>query len=314
MRLLIAFYKPFAALENALTAEGCHLLRWIPGSRPLPAPNVDGVLVDFCAAARNLVATWGLRRLVGDGVPIIGINRDAPWHKGVRRRRLWGLRQLRLLDIYASHSMQEAVRFAPRQLYLPNAAQVEVYNLGESTLEELRDLSRYRYPVTFLGNLDAQRYREHQPRVHFLELLRQRLSGLGIALTLIHSMEMSPAQQAEVIRGSRINLNYGGACDHGEQRTWGLPERCYGIPAGGGFLLSDERCHARDDFVPGVEWASFQGMEDCLTQVQFYLDHFAESRRLAEAAHHRVWRDHTYAHRAQRLLATLQGWHDDRLS
>ncbi|MEO5362613.1 MAG: glycosyltransferase [Magnetococcus sp. DMHC-8] len=308
MRLLIAFRKPFVALEDALAAAGCVLTRWIPGAHPLPAPEVDGVLVDFCEAARHLTAMWRLRRRLGRRVPVVGIDRDAPWYKGVRRRRLWALRSLRLLDIYASHSLQEAEQFAPRTLYLPNAAQLEWYNLGASTLEGLRDPACYRYPVTFLGNLDARRYREHQPRVRFLETLRQRLAGLGIELTLFHSLEMTPAQQVEVIRASRINLNYGAACDHGGQRSWGLPERCYGIPACGGFLLSDARRHACDDFVPGVEWADFQDLEECVARIRHYLDQFQAARRLAEAACQRVWRDHTYAHRAQRLLETLRAW------
>lgn len=309
MRLLIGFRKPFAALEEALTEAGCELLRWIPGEPPPAAPRADAALVDVCDFARNLVAGWRLRRtLKRAGTPVYGLDRDAPWHKGVRGRRLRALRALRLLDVYASHSLQDASRFADEALYLPNAAWTRHYHLGARTLQELREPSGYRYDVSFIGNVNAQRYREHAERVNFLDALRERLAAAHIKLHVFDGEALSPAAQLERIQASRINLNYGAAADHGALRSWGLPERCYGIPACGGFLLSDARQHARDDFVPGREWADFVTLDDCAVKIGHYLTHFGEARDIAEAAYRRVLRDHTYQERARRLLAHIRWW------
>ena len=84
--------------------------------------------------------------------------------------------------------------------------------------------------------------------------------------------------------------------------SWGLPERCYGVPARGGFVLADERQHAADDFDVSREWASYRDFEDCVARIRYFAAHFPETRAIAEAAHARVMREHTYEHRAQRLL------------
>jgi len=94
--------------------------------------------------------------------------------------------------------------------------------------------------------------------------------------------------------------------------SWGLPERCYGVPARGGFMLSDERRHAADDFDLKTEWASYRDFEDCIARIQHFVGHFAETRAVAEAAHARVMRDHTYEKRAENLLAAARRWREAR--
>ncbi len=313
MRLLIGCRKPFVPLEEALAEAGCELLRWMPGAPPPESVQADAALVEFCDLARHLVAGWRLRRMLRrSGTPLFALDRDAPWHKGVRTRRLRVLRALQLVDVYASHSLQDATRFAPEAVYLPNAAWTRHYHLGARTLQELREPSRYRYEVTFIGNVNAQRYREHAGRVEFLDALRARLSAAGVALHVFDGEALAPATQVELIQASRINLNYGAAADHGSVRSWGLPERCYGVPACGGFLLSDRRRHARDDFTPEKEWIAFGTLDECVARIAHFLAHFGESRDIAEAAHRRVLRDHTYRQRAQQLLAHIERWRRSR--
>ena len=90
----------------------------------------------------------------------------------------------------------------------------------------------------------------------------------------------------------------------------GLPERCYGIPACGGFLLCDKRTHARDDFTPGDNWAEFDGLDDCVAKIVFWLENFSAARDLAERCHAHVMARHTYAHRAATLHDALLAWHE----
>lgn len=306
MRLIVNFRKPFAPLEEALQDAGCTLARDVWRADEARRLGAEACLLDFCDAARHLRQAWRLARSFRPlGVALVGVDRDAPWHKGVRRPRLWLMARLRMLDLYASHSLQRAARYAERVLYLPNAARISAYNLGRRSLESLRDAASCEYDVSFIGNLDAARYPEHRARVAFLHALRDRLAGESIRLALFESSGMSTAEQVCVIQASRINLGAGAAADDAGERSWGLPERCYGVPACGGFLLSDARRHAADDFVPGKEWVEYADLEDCVARIRFYLAHFDAARAVAEAAHARVIAQHTYAQRARQLLAAL---------
>jgi spore maturation protein CgeB len=165
----------------------------------------------------------------------------------------------------------------------------------------MRDPAQYRWDVTFFGNLDAARYGEHARRVAFLRALEPRLQDLGISASFRDSAGLSAEEQVEIIRRSRINLSTFAGCDAGPEPSWGLPERCYGVPACGGFLLSDRRRHAAEDFADD-ERAEYDGLDDGVRKIRTYLEHFQEARAIAERAHARVARDHGYRNRADRLL------------
>lgn len=201
--------------------------------------------------------------------------------------------------------MQTIWPFAPTQHYLANAAWTTHYHLNGHTLEAMRTRNFFLYDVSFIGNTNGQRYREHLKRQQFLDALKPRLEAKGLRVLIRHSEDVSTAEQVEIIQRSIINLNVGAACDHGGKVSWGLAERCYGVPAVGGFLLSDERVHARDDFDLEHEWASFRDLDDCLKKIDYYLAHFEENRTIAEAAHHKVAAMHTYKHRAKQLLEII---------
>lgn len=308
MKIIYNFGKGFLPLQRALAAYGVQLVR---NAWALPAGDrVDAAVVDFHEVARHPLRSARLKRqLNAIDAPLIGVDRDAPWHKGVRPWRLSLFKRLGGLNIYATHSLQSAGRFAPVNAYFPNAAWLEAYSLNGVELESMRRTEWYRHDVSFVGNLDAQRYPEHSQRVAFLDALGSRLAALGISYYWADSAHLSTAGQVEIIQKSRINLNYGAACDDGAERSWGLPERCYGIPACGGFLLSDARQHAGDDFSAG-EWADFTSIEDCVEKIGFHLAHFGQTRDLAEAAHRRVISDHTYIRRAAGILTLIRDWRD----
>lgn len=264
-------------------------------------------------------ATFQLKRqLRRAGVPLIGIDRDAPWHMGVLVRRLKLFEWLRPLDIYATHTLQPTYDFAPVKHYNANAVWQRHFNLHGRTLEEMRDPGFFLWDVSFVGNMDGVRYKEHAERQRFLTALAPRLEALGLRILFRSSNGMSEPEQIEVIQRSIINLNYRSSCDHrsrrGVEMSWGLPERCYGVPARGGFLLADERRHAGDDFDLAREWASYRDFEDCVSRVRHFIANFSETRAIAEAAHARVMREHTYEHRAQRLAQVASEWRARRRS
>jgi len=315
MKLLFNLTSGLQAQKEGFETIGCELVEniWQPDRSELE--GCTACIIDLYEAIRHPFRTLRLKfRLLRHGIPLLAIDRDAPWHRGVHQRKLWLFRALNPLDIYASHSLQNADKYAPVSLYLPSAAWTRIYNLAGRSLRDFRDPGAYRYDVCFIGNLDATRYREHRKRVAFLEELQSRLTALGINCHFVDSTAIAPAEQVALIQQSRINLNYGAACDSGSEKSWGLPERCYGIPACGGFLLSDSREHAKDDFAPGTEWASFDDMDDCVNKVRYYLSHFELTREIAEAAHQRVLRDHTYEIRARQILEVVHAWQENHLS
>lgn len=301
-RVILNFGSGFAGLREGFEALGHEVIenQWTPDESMLD--NVALCVADFVDCARKLRRTLGLKkRLARVRVPLVALNRDAPFNRGVHPTRIALMAWLKPIDGYASHSMQAAGRFSARTLYCPNAAREAVYQVNHEQLAAMRISSSYRWDVSFLGNMDATRYREHARRVAFLEALQSRLAAEGIKTLFRDSAGMAQAEQLQIIRASRVNLSTIAACDTGLEPSWGLPERCYGVPACGGFLLSDRRRHAAEDFA-GDERAEYGSLEECVSMVRHFLEHFGETRAIAERARTRVARDHRYRNRAALLL------------
>ena len=311
----------FDALEEAFISLGCTVRHDMHGAALHTALREEAPLL--CMASmyklvRQPFAARGMRRLLNQyQVPVICWNRDGPSHMGAKAWRLALLRTGWLMDVAATHSMQDS-GFARDVVFLPNAAWASRYHLAGQTLADLREPNRYRYDVSFFGPLDGQRFPEMRNRGEFFTALTPRLQELGIT-THFTDAALDVAAQVELIQTSRINLNFHAGADtrwqggwRGQPPSWGLPERCYGIPAAGGFLLSDKRGHAADDFVPGREWADFNGLDECVAKIQYFLAHFDQARTIAEAAYARVLAQHTYGHRAQRLLDVAADWRERR--
>lgn len=314
--LLIAHGSLHPALRRELAACGLELResrRWQDADRSQPE-RILGAYTWFYEGLRHPLTIWGMRRFLRrHGIPLFVWNQDAPHYLNRAAWRLDWLDRARLYDIYATHSLVDARRvFADSTLYLPNAADTTRYHLHAATLESLRGPDRYEHDVSFFGAMDGSRYKEMRARQEFFAALGERLTARGIRFLFRESAGMSTEEQVALIQTSRINLNFGASCDYGAALASGLPERCYGIPACGGFLLCDRRSHARDDFTPGENWAEFEGLDDCVAQIEYWLANFAAARGLAERCHAHVLARHTYAQRAATLHRALNAWHEGR--
>ena len=301
-RVLLNFRAGFAGLREGFERLGCEVVEnlWAPEAAALE--GVALCVADFVDCAREVRRTAGLRRrLARARVPFVTLNRDAPFNRGVHPMRLALLRWLGPFEAYATHSMQGAGRYARRTLYCPNAARESVYRVSDAELTALRDPARYRWDVSFLGNLDVARFGEHARRVEFLQALSAKLDELGIRTSFRDSAGIAANEQVGIIQASRINLSVMAACDSDAEASWGLPERCYGVPACGGFLLSDRRRHAAEDFAED-ERAEYDDIDDCVRKIRYFLAHFDQARAIAERARARALRDHGYRNRAARLL------------
>lgn len=314
--LLIAHGSLHPALRRELAARGLVLREsrsWQDADRGEPQ-RILGAYTWFYEGLRHPLTIWGMRRFLRrQGIPLFVWNQDAPHYLNRTAWRLDWLDRARLYDIYATHTLIDARRqFADSTLYLANAADTARYHLHGVTLTDLRNPSRYDYDVSFFGAMDGRRYKEMRERQEFFAALGERLTARGIRFLFREAAGMSVDEQVALIQTSRINLNFGASCDFGAPVASGLPERCYGIPACGGFLLCDRRTHARDDFTPGENWADFDGIDDCVAQIESRLANFAAARGLAERCHAHVMAQHTYARRAATLHAALLDWHNGR--
>lgn len=310
--LLIAHGSLHPALRRELAARGLSLResrRWQDADRSDP-DRILGAYTWFYEGLRHPLTIWGMRCWSRrQRIPLFVWNQDAPHYLNRAGWRLDILDHARLYDIYATHTLVDARRFADTVLYFPNAADTTRYNLADNSLEALRETASYDYDVSFFGAMDGSRYKEMQGRQDFFAALGERLKARKIRFLFREAAGMSVEDQVALIQKTRINLNFGASCDYGAPLATGLPERCYGIPACGGFLLCDKRSHARDDFTPGDNWAEFEGLDNCLARIEFWLANFAAARDLAERCHAHVMARHTYAHRAATLHDALLAWH-----
>jgi spore maturation protein CgeB len=173
-------------------------------------------------------------------------------------------------------------------------------------LEELRAPDIYQWDVSFIGNVDNKRYPEHEKRVRFLAELENFLKEKRINFLFADSRDMSFNKQIDIIQRSKINLSCLTASDSSKYgKSWGLPERCYGVPACGGFLLMEDRIHVKDDF-NAEEVVIYADIKDCMNKILYYLTRHEERRSIAEKAYLRVINEHTYEHRSLKLIAEIQ--------
>lgn len=313
--LLIAHGSLHPALRRELAARGLELREsrcWQDADRSDPE-RILGAYTWFYEGLRHPVTIWRMHRwLRRHGIPLFVWNQDAPHYLNRAPWRLDLLDRARLFDIYATHTRIDQRRFADSLLYLPNAADTARYHPHGKSLEQLRDPSGYIYDVSFFGAMDGARYKEMRARQQFFAALGDRLAARAIRFLFREAADMSIEDQVALIQTSRINLNFGASCDYGFPVASGLPERCYGIPACGGFLLCDRRTHARDDFTPGENWAEFDGLDDCVAQIEHWLAHPDAARDIAERCHRHVMDNHTYAQRAATLHDALLAWHENQ--
>lgn len=308
MKIVLNSSGGMPRLKEGLEAAGHEVLEDIWGAERIVALKVDVVFFGIQAIFRRkwhfISLALKLRRA---GVPIVTWNVDSPWNMGRSTIKVNCLLRSGLINVYATHSLQKTDQLDNlRVLYLPNAAWLSQYNLAGKSIEEFRDDSRYKWDVSFVGNLDADNYREHRARVQFLTRLAAILDTSGIRYRFIDGKAMSIAEQVDFIQQSRINLSCVSAADssrHGA--SWGLTERSYGVPACGGFLLMEERLHLRNDFAVD-EVATYRSLDHCAWQIRYYLNNLDERRRIAEKAYLRVMKDHTYQQRAISLMAEVE--------
>lgn len=313
MKIVLNYRKGNPRLAEGIETAGHEVRENLWDIKSIVSEGVDAVIFEFKYIFKEKCKTLLLmHKLRQNKIPSITWNLDSPWNAGIERWKVNLLIRSSVLPIYATHSLQDTAWIRnTRVTYLPNAAWLSRYNLHGASLVALRDTGRYKWDVSFIGNIDKERFKEHKGRVEFLDALGGFLRNKGLNFLFIDGKDASIDKQVDIIQKSRINLSCLTASDTMMSKSWGLPERCYGIPACGGFLLMEDRVHAKGDFIVGEEVITYADIKDCLNKILHYLDKHDERRKIAEKAHQRVMREHTYKNRAEKLISEIRNLKDN---
>mgnify|MGYP003819227401 CR=1 FL=1 len=106
---------------------------------------------------------------------------------------------------------------------------------------------------------------------------------------------------AALFRSSMVNCNITSRHMHGAAN-----QRVFDVPAAGGFLLTEASPQLEALFEPGRELATYAGPDDVSDQCARFAADPAARAAITTAARRRIALEHTYAHRAARMLATLK--------
>jgi spore maturation protein CgeB len=80
--------------------------------------------------------------------------------------------------------------------------------------------------------------------------------------------------------------------------------RTFEVPGCGGFLLTETVPYLEDFYLPGKEIGVFEGGNDLVEQVRYWMARPDERAAVAEAGHRRTLAEHTYDHRFEAIFET----------
>jgi spore maturation protein CgeB len=127
-------------------------------------------------------------------------------------------------------------------------------------------------------------------------------------------------RMVEVFASSRINLNLSNSSGvpglkarlrrlahfrPPPRRPPQIKGRNFEVPGCGGFLLTERVPHLERYFELEREVAVFDGVDDLVEKVRYWLHHEEERRRVADAGYGRVLSEHTYDHRFAAIFEEL---------
>ena len=88
----------------------------------------------------------------------------------------------------------------------------------------------------------------------------------------------------------------------------GIPLRAYDILGAGGFLLSNYQIDLARHFVPDEDFVYFEDRNDLLRKIDYYLKHDDERMAIAQNAHDKVVKEHTFDVRVKQIIDIVNNW------
>ena len=213
-----------------------------------------------------------------------------------------------LYDLVATYSEKSIPLFkalgSKSQVWLPFAGDVSF--LGKPTADQ----TTYDYDVSFAGGWRPEREKA-------LKSIIENTSGLTVTIRgtswerfckdkkILNCCNPTPLYGqdfGDLIRSSRINLN---VIDDTNYPAANM--RFFEIPAAGGLQLSSECPEMTDIFRDGEHILSFKDEDEMLAKIEWVLANRQGAETIRAASHRLITTNHTYADRAEQLLAAIRG-------
>jgi spore maturation protein CgeB len=168
------------------------------------------------------------------------------------------------------------------------------------------------HALTFVGGVDP-RYSQHRSGAELLERVAAELPlevwGYGVeglprdsALRRAHRGQAWGIDMYEVLARSRIVINRHGPVAEGYANNM----RLFEATGAGAMLVTEAAPNLRDYFEPGSEVVTYEGADELIEKLRYYLEHDRERIAIAAAGQRRTLRDHTYERVIARLSEILE--------
>ena len=186
-----------------------------------------------------------------------------------------------LADLKAKFGMNKAS-------FLPHAYHPEVHRKFRC---DASDQERYGCDVSFIGTWSPKKQALLEALVARRPTINLKIWGMqwekaGARLgRWVESREVLGAEYAKAIRLSKVNLGILSEMRKGASSGDLITARTFHIPACGGFMLHERTAEVRAFFKEGTDCAMFEGAEEMVEKVGYYLDHPGEREAIAEAGH-----------------------------
>ena len=322
------------AYSRNLSALGHQATELIPNCRPMQLKWADEHLLALPVAAKFRPAhlSWGtLRRILDAQIeevdPDVVYVQDVTYIERLQPRSLQGRymvaqvgSQLPSLEVLQRYDL--VTTLVPPLVGRLRAMNLDAEYLGaafdEVVLPRLKAEhvtaspgAEREYPVSFVGSVHPERV--HRGGVHLLERL---CSDVGLEIwgpidarlpqaSPIRSHHHGQAwglDMYRVLAESRIAINRHGDFAGG----YAANMRMFEATGVGALLMTEAAPNLSDFFEAGREVVAYEGVDDLIDKVSYFLAHDDERRRIAIEGQRRTLSEHTYVQRIQQLVAMLE--------
>lgn len=181
-------------------------------------------------------------------------------------------------------AVKDSLKFAPQ----PGGTESDAYICANYVIaRKLTSIERQEALALVSERYNTKLY-THNPTPNF-----PKLQNMGA----VDYYEVMP----HVFKNSKINLNI-----TLRSIRSGIPLRAFDIMGCGGFLLTNFQPDLLDIFVPDEDFVFYDGEDDLLAKIEYYLTHEKERTEIARNGFEKVKENHTYHHRAATMLEVAE--------
>lgn len=149
-----------------------------------------------------------------------------------------------------------------------------------------------KYDVTFIG----QKYGDRGTLIDKLCSVGINAKAFGRGFTDDKPLEFH--DYLRIVSQSKININ---TSECSSKQGTQMKARSFEIPCCKGFLLN-EKYYELDKFFTPKEMVQWNGFDDLVGKIRYFLSHDKERKEIAERAYKRILKEHTYVHRFEKIF------------